>query len=92
MTDTRAGLHELQVVDLGLGMPAGLVTKFLREVGARITRVEPPAGDPFYGVYPAYKVWRQGLDIDAGTDSTKIAQSGWSSRNWAAACSVSSTG
>ena len=65
MTDTRAGLHELQVVDLGLGMPAGLVTKFLREGGARITRVEPPAGDPFYGVYPAYPVWRQGLAIDA---------------------------
>ena len=65
MTDTRAGLHELQVVDLGLGMPAGLVTKFLREGGARITRVEPPAGDPFYGVYPAYKVWRQGLEVDA---------------------------
>ena len=50
MTDTRAGLHELQVIDLGLGMPAGLVTKFLREGGARITRVEPPTGDPFYGV------------------------------------------
>jgi crotonobetainyl-CoA:carnitine CoA-transferase CaiB-like acyl-CoA transferase len=58
-------LQELEVVDLGLGMAAALVAKYLVEAGARVTRVEPPRGDPFYDHYPAYGVWRRGSRIDA---------------------------
>ena len=64
MEGSDQGLHGLAVVDLGLGMAAALVAKFLREAGADITRVEPVQGDPFYEVYPAYSVWRQGLRIE----------------------------
>ena len=59
------GLRGLKVVDLGLGMAAALVAKFLREAGATITRAEPPSGDPFYGVYPAYEMWRRGVELDS---------------------------
>ena len=58
------------MVDLGLGMAAGLAAKFLAESGAQITRVELPDGDPFYDVYPAYRVWHKGARID-----TEAAQS-----------------
>jgi crotonobetainyl-CoA:carnitine CoA-transferase CaiB-like acyl-CoA transferase len=64
MQQTAGALRDLKVVDLGLGMAAALVAKFLREAGADVTCVEPPAGDPFYGVYPAYEVWRRGLRRD----------------------------
>ena len=59
-----SGLQELQVVDLGLGMAAALVAKYLLEAGAKVTRVEPAGGDPFYDHYPAYQVWRRGSHID----------------------------
>src|SRR5208282_6492663 len=58
------GLQGLKVVDLGLGMAAALVAKYLVETGASVTRVEPPGGDPFYERYPAYHVWRRGLTVD----------------------------
>jgi crotonobetainyl-CoA:carnitine CoA-transferase CaiB-like acyl-CoA transferase len=64
MVATGEGLRGLNVVDLGVGMAAALCTKFLREASAKITRVEPAQGDPFYDVYPAYTVWRQGLSIE----------------------------
>ena len=60
-----SGLQELKVVDLGLGMAAALVAKYLLEAGAHVTRVEPAAGDPFYDHYPAYGVWRRGSRLDA---------------------------
>jgi crotonobetainyl-CoA:carnitine CoA-transferase CaiB-like acyl-CoA transferase len=58
------GLQGLKVVDLGLGMAPALVAKYLIEAGASVTRVEPPEGDPFYGHYPAYRIWRRGLRVD----------------------------
>ncbi len=65
------GVRGLNVIDLGVGMAAALVTKFLREGGADITRLEPPAGDPFYGIYPAYEVWRRGSTILRGSDGSR---------------------
>ena len=53
----------LSVVDFGLGLPAALVTRMLADMGARIRRFEPAAGDPFYEFYPAYAVWRRGAEI-----------------------------
>ena len=63
MTNSDTGLSGLKVIDLGVGMAPALVAKFLREGGADILRLEPPAGDPFYEVYPAYEVWRRGSTI-----------------------------
>ncbi|MET0660599.1 MAG: CoA transferase, partial [Steroidobacteraceae bacterium] len=65
MSETNDWLRDLHVVDLGIGMAAGLTAKFLAESGAQVTRVEPPSGDPFYDVYPAYRVWHKGAKIDA---------------------------
>jgi crotonobetainyl-CoA:carnitine CoA-transferase CaiB-like acyl-CoA transferase len=53
----------LSVVDFGLGLPAALVIRMLADMGARIQRFEPAAGDPFYEFYPAYAVWRRGAEV-----------------------------
>ncbi len=68
-----AGLQGLRVVDLGLGMAAALVAKYLAEAGAAVTRVEPPGGDPFYRHYPAYEVWRRGAQIDTEASRSEAA-------------------
>jgi crotonobetainyl-CoA:carnitine CoA-transferase CaiB-like acyl-CoA transferase len=47
----------LRVVDLGHGMPAAIAARLLSLLGAHIERFEPEAGDPFYGSYPAYRLW-----------------------------------
>jgi crotonobetainyl-CoA:carnitine CoA-transferase CaiB-like acyl-CoA transferase len=71
LVKSDTGVRGLNVIDLGVGMAAALVTKFLREGGAEITRLEPPAGDPFYGVYPAYEVWRRGSTILRDSDGAR---------------------
>lgn len=38
-------------------MSTALIAKFIREAGAEIARCEPPGGDPFYDIYPAYAAW-----------------------------------
>src|SRR3954471_8086216 len=58
-----AAIRELKIVDLGLGMAAALCSKFLRESGARVTRVPLPDGDPFRDVYPAYEAWHEGNTV-----------------------------
>jgi crotonobetainyl-CoA:carnitine CoA-transferase CaiB-like acyl-CoA transferase len=60
LVKSDTGVRGLNVIDLGVGMAAALVTKFLREGGAEITRLEPPAGDPFYGV-PLTRYGDEGL-------------------------------
>jgi len=65
MAEFEKSLRELRIVDLGLGMATALVTKFLAESGAKITRVEPPEGDPFYGLYSAYRTWLGGANVDS---------------------------
>ncbi|UZW57522.1 CoA transferase [Sphingobium sp. JS3065] len=55
----KAAFADLRVVDLGAGMSAALVAKQLGELGARVDRIKPPAGDPFYDVYPAYRFWHR---------------------------------
>lgn len=77
MTHQATVLNDLEVVDLGLGMPAALVSKFLLEAGARVKRLEPAEGDPFYDLYPAYKIWQSGKEIE-----TAAAQDGTVLDNW----------
>jgi crotonobetainyl-CoA:carnitine CoA-transferase CaiB-like acyl-CoA transferase len=46
---------DLKVLDLGLGFASAVLTKFLADNGARVTRIKPPGGDPFVQLYPAYE-------------------------------------
>lgn len=57
-------LTEVTVVHLGVGMAVALVSKFLVEQGALVVRVEPPEGDPFATLYPAYEAWLSGARLD----------------------------
>jgi len=56
-------LKGIHVLDLGLGLPASIVTKLLVEYGATVVRLEPEHGDPFYEIHPAYRIWQQGKTI-----------------------------
>jgi crotonobetainyl-CoA:carnitine CoA-transferase CaiB-like acyl-CoA transferase len=56
-------LAGVRVLDMGIGMCAALAVKMLADHGAEVVRVEPPAGDPFYAVYPAYRIWQLGKRI-----------------------------
>jgi crotonobetainyl-CoA:carnitine CoA-transferase CaiB-like acyl-CoA transferase len=65
----------LRVVDFGLGLPTALVSRMLADLGAHVHRVEPTAGDPFYGVYPAYATWRKGAALtraDTSEDALRL--------------------
>jgi crotonobetainyl-CoA:carnitine CoA-transferase CaiB-like acyl-CoA transferase len=61
----------LKVVDLGAGMAPALVTSLLGRMGARVTRIEPARGDPFYDVYPAYRAWHR---LAARADAADLAR------------------
>lgn len=76
MTSKASFLDGVSVLDLGLGMSSALVSKFLRECGADVTRFEPGGGDPFYAVYPAYRSWRNGVSVQSasGVDDPGIAE------------------
>jgi crotonobetainyl-CoA:carnitine CoA-transferase CaiB-like acyl-CoA transferase len=55
-----AGVFEgLDVLDLSWGTAGPMTTMFLVDNGARVTRIEPPGGDPF-GDQSGYRVWNRG--------------------------------
>ena len=55
-----AGVFEgLNVLDLSWGTAGPMTTMFLVDNGARVTRIEPPGGDPF-GDQSGYRVWNRG--------------------------------
>lgn len=62
MSTCASVLTGTKVLDLGVGMSAALISKFLADCGADVKRLEPPDGDPFYEVYPAYDIWRAGIE------------------------------
>ncbi|GLR65708.1 hypothetical protein GCM10010909_03860 [Acidocella aquatica] len=66
-------LKDIVVVDLGAGMAAALVSKFLGEWGAEIIRVTPAQSDPFGTIYPAYEVWRRGNKFDHEAAHSTVA-------------------
>jgi crotonobetainyl-CoA:carnitine CoA-transferase CaiB-like acyl-CoA transferase len=74
MSKPENALRGLTVLDMGAGMTAALVAKFLVESGARVIRLEPETGDPFYARYPAYHVWQLGKEIEsvAALSSPKV--------------------
>ncbi|WP_176593603.1 CoA transferase [Sphingobium sp. EM0848] len=60
MNEAGSYLKGLKVLDLGSGMAAALVAKFLADAGAEVWRV-PPVGDVAYeALYPAYRTWHAG--------------------------------
>jgi len=59
-------LDGISVVDLSWGTAGPIATMLLADSGASVTRVVPPAGDPF--VTPASRVWdrqKRHVDLDA---------------------------
>jgi crotonobetainyl-CoA:carnitine CoA-transferase CaiB-like acyl-CoA transferase len=63
MPGIEDALDGVLVLDLGSGMAPALVTKFLAEAGARVIRLEAE-NDPFYGVYPAYRIWHGMKEVE----------------------------
>jgi crotonobetainyl-CoA:carnitine CoA-transferase CaiB-like acyl-CoA transferase len=63
MSTLNEPLDNLSAVDFGLGLPAALATRMLADAGARIRRIEPAAGDPFYELYSAYAIWRRDAEL-----------------------------
>ncbi|MET0370085.1 MAG: CoA transferase [Sphingobium sp.] len=54
-------LTGLKVLDLSSGIAGPMTTMLLGDHGAAVTRILPPAGDPFEAM-PGYKVWQRGKD------------------------------
>ena len=52
-------LEQLKVLDLGLGLGAALIASHFADMGARVLRMEPEGGDPFYARYPVYARLRE---------------------------------
>lgn len=47
-------LHGVQVVSLAINLPGPLAVARLRVLGATVTKIEPPTGDPLQAVVPAW--------------------------------------
>ncbi|MCL2584370.1 MAG: CoA transferase [Streptosporangiales bacterium] len=52
-------LDGLTVLDLSWGVAGPVTGMLLADHGASVTRIEPPAGDPFAG-FAGYRVWNRG--------------------------------
>ena len=63
MTPTPA-LHGCKVISLALNVPGPVAARRLKDLGASITKVEPPTGDPLH-IYSAdyYRELQQDIDI-----------------------------
>jgi crotonobetainyl-CoA:carnitine CoA-transferase CaiB-like acyl-CoA transferase len=60
-------LTGLRVVTMALNLPGPAACSRLREWGASVTKVEPPAGDPFASFCPAWYA-----ELHAGTDVHRV--------------------
>src|SRR5579863_7862444 len=65
-------LDGVSVLDLSWGIAGPMTTMLLADHGARVTKIEPPGGDP-YRSQAGYRVWNRGkrsavLDLKATTD------------------------
>src|SRR5579883_3085546 len=59
-TEPGGPLKGLTVIDLTWGVAGPLATMFMADYGAGVIKVEPPGGDPFRAILPAYTVWQRG--------------------------------
>src|SRR4051812_13300304 len=65
-------LDGVTVLDLSWGIAGPLATMLLGDHGARVTRIEPPGGDPFRS-FSGSRVWARNkrsavLDLNDGAD------------------------
>jgi crotonobetainyl-CoA:carnitine CoA-transferase CaiB-like acyl-CoA transferase len=63
-----------KILDLSWGVAGPFATMFMADYGADIVKVEPPGGDPFRNLLPAYKVWNRGkqsMTLDLATGQGK---------------------
>jgi crotonobetainyl-CoA:carnitine CoA-transferase CaiB-like acyl-CoA transferase len=65
-------LDGLEVLDLSWGIAGPMATMLLADHGARVTKIEPPGGDPFRA-QAGYRAWNRGkrsavLDLAQGGD------------------------
>ncbi len=63
-----------KVLDLSWGVAGPFATMFMADYGADVIRVEPPGGDPYRDLLPAYRVWQRGkqsLTLNLKTDSDR---------------------
>src|SRR5262249_20912404 len=60
-TMTPRSLDDIRVVTMAQNVPGPLAAQRLRSAGARVVKVEPPAGDPFLELSPA---WHAELHAD----------------------------
>ena len=65
-------LAGVTVLDLSWGMAGPVATMLLADHGARVTRIEPPGGDPF-GTFSGSAVWARGKR-SASLDLTEQSQ------------------
>src|SRR5918994_3896120 len=63
-------LDGLEVLDLGWGPAGGIAAMLLADHGARVTKLEPPGGDPFRSA-SGFRVWnraKRGAVVDLPAD------------------------
>jgi crotonobetainyl-CoA:carnitine CoA-transferase CaiB-like acyl-CoA transferase len=61
-------LTGISVVDFGLGAPPAIAVRLFVDAGARVSRAEPHAGDPFYRLHPSYETWHRDKAIVRASD------------------------
>jgi crotonobetainyl-CoA:carnitine CoA-transferase CaiB-like acyl-CoA transferase len=66
----------IEVLDLSWGIAGPIASMLLADNGARVTKIEPPGGDPFR-VLSGYRVWNRGkrsavLDLKVGDDRDRL--------------------
>ncbi|HUF24008.1 MAG TPA: CaiB/BaiF CoA-transferase family protein [Vicinamibacterales bacterium] len=85
MTDRTGPLAGVRVIDLSRLLPGAFCTHMLREMGATVTKIEPPGGDPLRRLAPIaadgnsvfHHLLNQGkesvvLDLRAETDRARL--------------------
>ena len=72
-------LDGVRIVTLAQNVPGPLAAQRLRQAGARVTKIEPPAGDPFLALSPAWHaemhagIAIERLDLKSGGGQARIA-------------------
>jgi crotonobetainyl-CoA:carnitine CoA-transferase CaiB-like acyl-CoA transferase len=64
---STAFLDGIRIVTMAQNVPGPLAAARLQQAGARVTKVEPPAGDPFLAVSPAWHA-----EMHAGTSIERL--------------------
>ena len=78
--DAKQYLDGVRIVTMAQNVPGPLAAARLREAGARVTKIEPPAGDPFLLVSPAWYaemhagIQVERMDLKAESGQARIAE------------------